>query len=486
MLERAERGERLSQEAFDRELPALRESLVDAQYAFTQHGRTGLFVLLSGIDGGGRSESANTLNEWLDPRFIRTMAFGRPSPHERDFPPDWRYWQAMQPRGRIGLFTDTWYAEAIRAAADGKAARFAGVMERINAAEAMLACDEMLILKVWIHLSDDEARRRLALLARDKWRLEPLHVTRRKVGHYLRHRARWEELLRETSTRAAPWFVVDGADPNHRAMTIGKLVLRALQRAVAPPQRVSAATLQGEAPATPAPTRREHPRPMTATSYATELARWQHRLAEVTRRKRFRRHSLVLVFEGADAAGKGGAIRRVTGALDARQYVTVPIAAPTADERRYPWLWRFWQHVPAHGGIAIFDRSWYGRVLVERVEGYASTADWERAYDEINAFERCLVRGDAVVCKFWLQIDKDEQLKRFRAREDTAFKQFKITADDWRNRKRWDDYRRAVDAMVSRTSTVVAPWLRVDADDKRAARIAVLRAIVQRLDEALD
>jgi AMP-polyphosphate phosphotransferase len=486
MLERAERGERLARDAYERALPGLREALVDAQYALSQQRRTVLTIILSGIEGGGRSESANTLNAWLDPRYIRTMAFGKPSAHEQSFPPDWRYWQAMQPRGRIGLFTDAWYTEPIRAAVNDHATRFTRALARINAAESMLACDEMLLLKIWIHLSDADAQRRLEELAREQWRLEPLRTTRRHVDAYLAHRARWEELLRDTSTAAAPWFIVDGADPRHRAMTIGKLVLRALRRGVEPPQRVSGTALATEDTPPPVPLQREQAAPSSAGDYEAELARWQHRLAEATRSKRFRRHSLVLVFEGSDAAGKGGTIRRVTGALDARQYVTVPISAPSEDERAYPWLWRFWRHVPPQGGIAIFDRSWYGRVLVERVEGFASVADWQRAYAEINAFEQSLARGNAVICKFWLQVDKAEQLVRFRAREKTAFKQFKITPDDWRNRARWDDYRRAVDAMVARTSTVIAPWTRVDSDDKRAARVAVLRAIVERLDEALD
>jgi len=193
----------------------------------------------------------------------------------------------------------------------------------------------------------------------------------------------------------------------------------------------------------------------------------------------------VLVFEGVDAAGKGGAIRRVTGALDARQYITVPIAAPTDEERAQPYLWRFWKSVPPRGGIVIFDRSWYGRVLVERVEGYASVADWMRAYSEINQFEEQLVDGGAVVVKFWLQISAQEQLKRFKARERTSFKRFKITPDDWRNRKKWHQYERAVGDMVDRTSTEIAPWTLVEAEDKYFARVKVLKTIVDRLKEAL-
>jgi polyphosphate kinase 2 (PPK2 family) len=220
--------------------------------------------------------------------------------------------------------------------------------------------------------------------------------------------------------------------------------------------------------------------------YSDELDRWQARLARQTHTKRFKRHSLVLVFEGVDAAGKGGAIRRVTGALDARQYVSVPISAPTDEEKAHPYLWRFWRNVPPLGGIRIFDRSWYGRVLVERVEAFAAPADWMRAYGEINQFEQQLVQAGAVIVKFWLQVSKEEQLRRFKAREQTSFKRFKITPDDWRNRKKWDAYELAVCDMVERTSTELAPWTLVEAEDKRYARVKVLQTIVERLDRALE
>jgi len=220
--------------------------------------------------------------------------------------------------------------------------------------------------------------------------------------------------------------------------------------------------------------------------YDRALEKHQGKLATLTRHKRFAKHSLILVFEGVDAAGKGGAIRRVTGALDARQYVTVPVAAPTEEERAFPYLWRFWRNVPRCGGITIFDRSWYGRVLVERVEGYCSVYDWMRAYDEINQFEEQLTQGDAVVVKFWLQISKAEQLRRFKARERSPVKRFKITADDWRNRKKWNAYEQAVCDMVDRTSTEIAPWTLVEAEDKYFARIKILKTIADRLKRALD
>jgi polyphosphate kinase 2 (PPK2 family) len=219
--------------------------------------------------------------------------------------------------------------------------------------------------------------------------------------------------------------------------------------------------------------------------YEKSLEEWQGRLNILTRHPKFGKLSVILVFEGQDAAGKGGAIRRVTGALDARIYQGIPVASPTEEERAQPYLWRFWRHIPRRGHFAIFDRSWYGRVLVERVEGFCSENDWARAYSEINDFELQLARNNTVLVKFWLQIDKEEQLRRFKEREKTSFKRFKITEEDWRNREKWDQYHKAVCDMVDRTSTEIAPWTLVAANNKYAARIEIIKTIVKNIEAAL-
>jgi polyphosphate kinase 2 (PPK2 family) len=226
--------------------------------------------------------------------------------------------------------------------------------------------------------------------------------------------------------------------------------------------------------------------PLGKPAYRKEFRQLRARLGKLSRDRRFKRISAVLVFEGNDAAGKGGAIRRVTSALDARYYRTVPVAAPTEEERVQPYLWRFWRHLPRRGRFLFFDRSWYGRVLVERVEGFAAERDWLRAYSEINDFERSMVRHRMVVIKFWLAISKAEQHRRFKQREKIAFKRFKITAEDWRNRKKWDAYEEAVCHMVDRTSTSVAPWTLVEANNKYYARLKVLRTVCDALEAALD
>jgi len=227
-------------------------------------------------------------------------------------------------------------------------------------------------------------------------------------------------------------------------------------------------------------------RKLAKKDYELDLAKYQSRLSELMRDPRFvGKRSLVVVFEGSDAAGKGGSIRRIAAAIDARQYQIIPIAAPTEEERVQPYLWRFWRHIPRTGRLAIFDRSWYGRVLVERVEGFCTEADWLRAYAEINDFEHQLTGAGVIVVKFWLQISAEEQLRRFKEREATDFKRFKITEEDWRNREKWGAYDAAVCDMVDRTSTGLAPWTLVEANDKNFARVKVLQTVCERLEEAL-
>jgi AMP-polyphosphate phosphotransferase len=407
-------------------------------------------------------------------------------------PPAWRYWRMLPPRGRIGIFMNAWYYESAVARGRGHIGDDAlhARLEAIRDREQMLTDEGLVLAKFWIHLSKAAQKKRLEALDADprtSWR-----VTRADWQAYRLYSKRhdlWEHLLRETSTGYAPWYVVEGADERYRYLTVGKILLQALQ-AVLAGSRVAPA--HAITPTTPSVVDNvklirdlDLSQRLSEKAYDRALEKQQGRLAKLARHKRFAGRSLVLVFEGVDAAGKGGAIRRVTRALDARQYETVPVAAPTEEERAYPYLWRFWKNVPRLGGIAIFDRSWYGRVLVERVEGYCSVSDWMRAYGEINQFEEQLAEGGAIVVKFWLQISKAEQLRRFRARTHTSFKRFKITPDDWRNRKKWNAYESAVCDMVDRTSTEIAPWTLVEAEDKRFARIKVLSTINDRLKRAL-
>ena len=489
MLEAAEVGHAISKAVYARQEPRLREALLNAQYDLSQSKKGPVLLVISGVEGGGRSETANKLTEWMDPRHIRVHAFGPRSCEELARPSAWRYWRALPPKGRIGIFLNAWYTEIVTARLTGKLdkATFEVYLQETRIYERMLFDEGFVLLKFWIHLSKNGLHERLQTLEKPTGIHKSFKLDYRAVRAYQKLRPLWEEMLRETSTAEAPWAVVEGEDERYRHLTVGKVLLEAMTHA--PSERARRPHAPG-----PTPTVVDNVRLvreldlsqcLSRAQYEAQLAKWQTRLAELSRHKRFRDHSLILAFEGSDAAGKGGAIRRVTGALDARQYVTVPIAAPTSDELLYPYLWRFWRNIPPRGGITIFDRTWYGRVLVERVENYCSEFDWRRAYEEINQFEEQLVDDGTVLCKFWLQVSKAEQYKRFKAREKTPFKRFKITPEDWRNRQKWGAYEQAVADMVERTSTELAPWTLIEADDKHFARIKVLKTIVRRLEAAL-
>ena len=493
MFESAELDHTVDKATYRREEPKLREALLNAQYDLKENGRFPVLILIAGVEGAGKGETVNLLNEWMDPRHIHAHAFPEPSDEERERPQIWRYWRALPPRGKIGIFFGAWHTQPIvgrvqGAVGDGEFSQAIGEILRF---EKMLTNEGVLLLKYWFHLSQEQQRKRLKALEKDpktRWRVTELDWNYFKL--YKRFVRVCEPFLRKTSTGEAPWIVVPGVDPRYRALTVGRHLLAALRERLdeKPVKRLP----DRNPPLLPAADKLnvlgalKLDQPLTKDEYERQLEKWQGRLNMISRNRRFTDISVVAVFEGNDAAGKGGAIRRVTGALDARAYHNVPVAAPTEEERAQPYLWRFWRHVPRHGRFVIFDRSWYGRVLVERVEGFCSEADWMRAYTEINDFEQQLTRHGVVVVKFWLAISKDEQYRRFKEREKTSFKRFKITEEDWRNRKKWAAYEQAVCDMVDRTSTSIAPWTLVEANNKYYARIKVLKTLVRATERVLD
>lgn len=491
MFESAEVGHQISREEYKQREPELRQALLQAQYRLLEQGNFPVIIIVGGVDGAGKGETVNLLNEWMDPRHIVTHAFGEPTDEEAQRPPMWRFWRALPPKGRIGILFGSWYTDPIVNQVTGKAKRRALMqsIEEIRHFEQMLVTEGALVLKLWFHLSKASQRKRLKELEKDpktRWRVTDTDWER--FRSYDKFRKVSEYTLRETSTGDAPWQVIEGTDPHYRYLTAGTLLLEALERRLnaAQERRVPrAAQLLPVLDSRNVLNTLDYSATMGKKEYDTQLEKLQGRLNLLTRDPRFEKKSLVVVFEGQDAAGKGGSIRRVTAALDARQFNIVPIAAPTDEERAHPYLWRFWRHLPRQNHITIFDRSWYGRVLVERVEKFCTPADWMRAYSEINDFEEQLVRNNVIVVKFWLAITKDEQLKRFREREEVAYKNHKITPEDWRNRRKWKDYERAVCDMVERTSTEIAQWTLVPANDVEYARIMILRTLCDKVEAAL-
>jgi polyphosphate:AMP phosphotransferase len=492
MFESAELGHTIDKETYKKTVPVLRAELLDAQYDLKEQGKIPVVILISGQDGAGKGETINVLYEWMDPRYLSTLAFSAPTDEERLRPFMWRYWRALPPKGRVGIFAGSWYSSPIHDTIEGNMtqAQMDQRIDQINRFEQMLVNEGALVLKFWFHLTKEGQKRRLKALEKNPhtaWRVTKWNWDRLKTYDQLQDVVR--HVLRLTNTPWAPWIVVEGEDERYRSLTTGKIILDAIRQRLADVDRQAtpvAPPVQPNIDGRDVITELDLSKKLTKKQYEDQLAKWQGRLSELVRDPRFKQHAVICVFEGSDAAGKGGAIRRVTAAMDARDYQIVPIAAPTEEERAQPYLWRFWRHMPRVGRFTIFDRSWYGRVLVERVEGYCAEADWLRAYTEINDFEHELSEAGAIVIKFWLQVSKDEQLRRFKEREKIEFKRFKITDEDWRNREKWDAYHRAVCDMVDRTSTGMAPWTLVEANDKNYARVKVLRTICQRIETALE
>jgi polyphosphate:AMP phosphotransferase len=493
MFESAELGHKIDKATYDAEVPKLREALLDAQFDLAEKAKFPVIILVGGVDGAGRGETVNLLNEWMDPRYVQTHGMGEPSDEEMERPMMWRFWRALPPKGKVGVFLGSWYTWPILNRVMGltKTAELDQSLERAKRLEKMLTDEGALIIKFWLHLSKEKQEMRLRVLEKNpktRWR-----VTKRDWEHYKlydKFRSVHESVIRHTSTAEAPWTIIEGADARYRSLTVGKVILETIRKRLAETEKKKDAVVRA-APILPSIDKLHLLKTLDLTQkiekkkFAAELEKYQGKLALLTRDPRFKQITVVAVFEGNDAAGKGGSVRRITSAVDARQYQVVPIAAPTEEERAQPYLWRFWRHIPRRGRITIFDRSWYGRVLVERVEKFCSEADWMRAYSEINDYEAQLVRHKVVVVKFWLTISKDEQLRRFEERKKTGFKRFKITDEDWRNREKWEDYEQAICDMVDRTSTSLAPWTLVEANDKNFARIKVLKTLCRHIETAI-
>jgi len=502
MFEAAELGRKVAGADFKKQVPALREELLEVQRALRADPRFPVMVLFGGVDGAGKSESVNLLSEWMDPRWLITHAYGAPSDEERERPEYWRFWRDLPPSGRIGFFLSAWYSHPLVDRVHRRISRadFGERLQQIIEFERTLTDDGALILKFWMHLDKKAQRARLKKFEKDpltRWRVRKEQW--RNWRSYDRFIDAAEEIIKRTSLANAPWTIIEGADDRYRSLTVATTVRDAIRQRLdassaskSPTRSTGQArtVTQGKSVRRPAaqPTilsRLDMSQHITPRQYETTLEQLQGRLNTLHRKALRQGTSAILVFEGSDAAGKGGAVRRITAALDARAYQVIPIAAPTDEERSHHYLWRFWRHLARAGRLTIFDRSWYGRVLVERVEGFASRDEWMRAYAEINQFESQLVAHGIVLVKYWLQVTKEEQLKRFHARQKASYKRWKLTEEDWRNRQKWEAYGEAVNDMIERTSTRQAPWTLVEANDKYFARLKVLRTVCDRLEAHL-
>jgi AMP-polyphosphate phosphotransferase len=456
-----------------------------------QDGSFALALILTGVPTAGRTETVNELLEWLDPKHISVYAFNAPDRDDRQRPSLWRYWRTLPARGRMAFYFGSWYSDYLSLALHRphKAQRLCErMLERVRRLETMLAADGVRVVKIHLHTDATTQRKRLARLSADpltRWRVT--REDRWLVQHHKAVARTSAEIVGATDQAAAPWHVIDATDEEYRLLTVGRVLRNELRKALHESSRpLKPRRLRPSSTRTASLSVAPAAKVLTDEQYDIALASLQGRLALLTRRPRFGRRALVLAFEGMDAAGKGGAIRRITQALDARQYQVISVGAPTAEERSYPYLWRFWRHVPELGSISIYDRSWYGRVLVERVRGLTPEVDWRRAYEEIREFELQLTEHGVAVAKFWLDVSKEEQLKRFRARESDSLRRFKVDKEDWVNRRHYNAYRSAADEMIARTHAKSACWTVVPADDKKAARLVVLETVCDAVERALE
>ena len=495
MLETVDLKRKLDRATYERSYRPLRDRLSALQRSVYEAG-VPVVVVLEGWDAAGKGDAIEKMVGRLDPRGYQVHFTRPPTEEESSRPFLWRFWLRAPERGAMAIFDRSWYGRVLGERVDREVPRriWGAGYDEINRFEKALADDGAVFVKIFLHLSRAEQRRRLGKMEASE--LQAWRVTRRdwKANRrYAEHRAAAEEMLARTHTAWAPWTVVPATDRRYRRVRVFEVLAEALERALEAHHARGVATAARKAPARLA--RRAPGAPLAGVDlsrslpearYQALLDRWQTRLRALEVACHQARVPVVIGFEGWDAAGKGGAIKRLAGPLDPRGYVVHPIAAPAGEDATHHYLWRFWRRLPAAGHFAIFDRTWYGRVLVERVEGFAPEPAWRRAYEEIVDFERTLTAAGAVVVKFWLEISRAEQLRRFRDRERDPARRYKITDEDWRNRARWRDYRAAVHDMLARTSSPHAPWTIVEAEEKRWARVRCLRTVAEAIERRLD
>ena len=484
MFESAELGQKISKAEFASREPEIRTRLLQVQQQIQQAG-VPVVILLSGVEGSDRSGVVKRLHQWMDPRYLRTHAFWDETDEERQRPYYWRFWRCLPAHGETAIMFGSWYTRPIidRVFERMDEKSFDLSMQIIKEHEQMLTDDNHVIIKLWFHLSSDVQQQRLAEKKRAV-KSPTAALFKKYAKHYDDFVKVSEQALRVTGTANSPWHIIEATNKRYRDITAAEIILQTLENHLAGTKQPAPA-----APQIP-PARNlletvDLSSTLSADEYDKSLDKHQHIIARQVWQAKDQDRDIVMIFEGWDAAGKGGTIRRIIHTVDARLYQVIPVAAPTDEETAHHYLWRFWRHIPRNGYITVYDRSWYGRVLVERVEGFARTDEWQRAYQEINHFEQRLIEAGTVLFKFWLHISPEEQLRRFKEREQIPWKQYKITDEDWRNRDKWQDYEHAVHDMISKTSTESAPWTLVAGNDKAFGRIQVLRTISDRLEREL-
>lgn len=522
MLEKVDLTKKISKEEYKTKMPQLEAHLGRLQRECKALGIP-VLIVFEGFGAAGKGLQIGHLIQSMDPRGFEVHPIKNETEEERMHPFMWRFWTKTPARGRIAIYDGSWYRRVLidRFEKRTKNKDLPAAFHSINSFEQQLAEDGNLIIKLFLDIDKKEQKKRFDKLEKNKetaWRVS--QGDRERNARYDEYAAMMEDMLFTTDTDYAPWTIIESMDRRFATVKIYTTVIKAMvdqiekvqqrnaEKAAAKAEKAKteeSAQVSGAdgaagdellkiAQETDADmkelqvsilSKADLSLSYTREEYKEKLDKLQKKLERLHGELYRRRIPVVLGFEGWDAGGKGGAIKRLTEKMDPRGYVVNPTASPNDIEKAHHYLWRFWRAMPKDGHVAIFDRTWYGRVMVERIEGFCTTEEWKRAYKEINDMEKDLYDAGAIVIKFWMHIDKDEQERRFKERQENPEKQWKITDEDWRNREKWDQYEEAVNEMLMRTSTDYAPWVVVEGNSKYYARVKVLKTVVDAIEERL-
>lgn len=491
MLEKIDLSKTMDKKEYKKRMEVLEPKLARLQRELKSC-NVPVMIVFEGFGGAGKGTQINHLIEPMDPRGFTVYSTQAETQEEQYHPFLCRFWNKTPEKGRIAIFDRSWYGKLLVERYEKKTHKkdIPGVLEDIENFEKQLTDDGTLLIKFFLAISEKEQGKRFdKLLSKEEtsWRVSKADKDRNK--HYEEYARMADEMLTRTDTEYAPWTIIEAHDERYAAVKILTTVVEAFEERYEKEQNPQPRQIDGKFGQNDLKEsvlkKVDLSKKLDRETYEKKLEELQKKLTLLHSEIYAKRIPVVLAFEGWDAGGKGGAIKRLTRALDPRGYTVNPTSSPNDIERAHHYLWRFWTKMPKDGHIAIFDRTWYGRVMVERIEGFCTTQEWQRAFKEMNQMEQQLVNHGAIVIKFWMHIDKEEQERRFKERQETPEKQWKITDEDWRNREKWELYEQAVDEMMVRTSTVNAPWVIVEGNDKLYARIKVLETVVDALEKRL-
>ncbi|MEO1814701.1 MAG: polyphosphate:AMP phosphotransferase [Acetobacterium sp.] len=492
MLEKIDLGVTIDKETYRMEKERLTVRLGELQRTLHDIGIP-VLILFEGWDAAGKGTLINELLMPMDPRSFRVHNFKKQENEDEIFRPFlWRYWTKTPEKGQIAIFNRSYYSDLVyRKSID--ALNMQGLMKQANEFEQALSDDGMIIFKFFIHISKKEQKRRFnKLLGNDatSWRVTPRDKKENK--HYDKLYEKVNRGLELTDNDCAPWVIIEGEQKDYALIKVLSVLETRLEKVIEEVKMAPAVERKPLIHVGDMPFQSKIldgiglDQVIGEEEYQVQIKECQKKIRLLQYELYRRRIPLIVGFEGWDAGGKGGCIKRLTRNLDPRGYTVYPTASPSDIERRHHYLWRFWRDIPKNGHLGVWDRTWYGRVMVEPIEGFCTQEEFDRSYREINEFEKQLSDWGAIVIKFWLQIDQDEQLRRFTGRAENPDKDWKITDEDWRNRDKWDVYKIAVDEMLLKTSTVNAPWIIVEAQNKYYARIKVLNETIAAIEKRLD